>query len=1319
MATSTHEPSKPRKRRRLSPSDYTVACISPLALELAPLRAMLDGIHEDLPRHRNHNAYVLGELGQHNVVMVVLSEIGNNHSGIAALGGGVPSAGLQKADSVRLGDIVVSQPTDIAGGVIQFDRGKRLDGDLFLRTGCLAKPPAFLTAAVEVLKAKHLQEGNQIRELISDMTKRYQNMKTDYIFPGIEQDQLFESEYSHVGTETCRDCDTSRLRPREARSDPSVRIHYGTIGSSNCVIKSSVERDNLRDTYKIKCVEMEAAGLIDAFPSCLVIRDICDYSDSHKNKQWQPFAAAAAAAYAKELLLTIPSLQQQNSTHMSLRMSPESYCEPARETSGNNTFNPQSLQPPAGDAAVHQKLLGSLLFERMDSRLANIARPLSKTCQWIFKQQMFETWLAGDDVEEHHGFLWIKGKPGSGKSTVMVKVLRTLEKEKPSDVTISYFFNARASDSLEKSVLGMYRSLVYQLLQKCPRLNGLFTKAFASKLYNDVVEEWTTVELQGFLLDVVESLGGQALNILIDALDEGDEEDIRQMIAFLEECTSESVESSSPLRICLSSRHYPHISIRQGLHLIMERQDGQEEDIELYVRTKLISKRSKYIEMLRQKVCQKSCRVFLWVVLVIPILNKIYDRGGQLTEMEKCLDDIPETLDGVFATILAKTSDGIDQSILLLQWVLFASRSLSPDELYLASRLGSRSTCANEENLPSEDTDLLSDDANLPPDDTVSRYLLDCSRGLTEITKSKPPIVQFIHESVRDFLVKHKGLATIDESLADNIEGHSNEELCKACLRYFDQHLPAYENYLLDSNPQWRGQRQLLRRFQDGKTLDLLKWVQYRNTFLPQRFQIRRYTDSIHLLYILADNNMHDLLKTLLEEPVDVNITGQRYESALQAACVAGNFDSATLLLQNGAEPIIRTANYQLALKSAIKKERKAMLNLLLSFDLSKKSDVLGNMIFTALEVRNNDAFQTLLKTGADPNFQKKNGNTPLYEAAGRGDLHAVSLLIKTTAHVNATGGHYGNALQAAAACGHESVVQLLIENKAQVNAEGGAYGNALQAAAACDHESVVQLLIENKAQVNAEGGAYGNALQAAAACDRESVVRLLIKNGARVNAEGGAYGNALQAAAAYGRESTVRLLIESGASVDDALRGAIVSTQAGATELLLESEQAVKAELKRGLQDIVQSLIDHGTDVNVRHSEIDDAKMCSNKWKLTQALFSAELSRAGVSVDDICAANVLEAAIMRDKSSQMVEILLKNGANANSRGPNRLFPTVLHIAVLTNDYEASKLLISFGADVNAQGGPFGNVLGAAEALNHWRITDLLVNNGARREPPS
>jgi nucleoside phosphorylase len=88
-------------------------------------------------------------------------------------------------------------------------------------------------------------------------------------------------------------------------------IHYGCIASGNQVMKCGKTRDELAKQLDIICFEMEAAGLMDTFP-CLVIRGICDYADSHKNKDWQGYAAAAAAAYAKEFLLAMPPRQVES-----------------------------------------------------------------------------------------------------------------------------------------------------------------------------------------------------------------------------------------------------------------------------------------------------------------------------------------------------------------------------------------------------------------------------------------------------------------------------------------------------------------------------------------------------------------------------------------------------------------------------------------------------------------------------------------------------------------------------------------------------------------------------------------------------------------------------------------------------------------------------------------------------------------------------------------------------------------------------------------------------------------------------------------------
>jgi nucleoside phosphorylase len=82
-------------------------------------------------------------------------------------------------------------------------------------------------------------------------------------------------------------------------------VHRGTIASGNLVLKNANLRDSLAERYDVLCFEMEAGGALDDFP-CMVIRGISDYCDSHKNDDWQPFAATTAAAYARQLFFHMP-----------------------------------------------------------------------------------------------------------------------------------------------------------------------------------------------------------------------------------------------------------------------------------------------------------------------------------------------------------------------------------------------------------------------------------------------------------------------------------------------------------------------------------------------------------------------------------------------------------------------------------------------------------------------------------------------------------------------------------------------------------------------------------------------------------------------------------------------------------------------------------------------------------------------------------------------------------------------------------------------------------------------------------------------------
>jgi len=312
--------------RRLSHDDYTVAIICPMGVELAPVIALLDEKHKNLETSRDQNAYELGNMGQHNIVVAVMWNIGNNAAAsvitqllndfrhvrfglLVGVGGGIPDEDYDEDDEdlndIRLGDVVVSEPRGQFGGVVQFDRGNSSTGEIFVPKGHLSSPPNILAGNVEKLKAIHCLNGHRISKFLGEIFGNYAHMKETYSCPGLGADKLFDPNHLHQGKNTCKKCDATKTINRRQRISLEPRIHYGTIGSSNVVIEDSQKRNKLRDEFGLLCVEMEAAGLMEAFPS-LVIRGISAYADSHKSKRWQPYAAATAAAYAKELLLQIP-----------------------------------------------------------------------------------------------------------------------------------------------------------------------------------------------------------------------------------------------------------------------------------------------------------------------------------------------------------------------------------------------------------------------------------------------------------------------------------------------------------------------------------------------------------------------------------------------------------------------------------------------------------------------------------------------------------------------------------------------------------------------------------------------------------------------------------------------------------------------------------------------------------------------------------------------------------------------------------------------------------------------------------------------------
>jgi nucleoside phosphorylase len=306
-------------------SKYTVGWICAITTEYVAAKAFLDKEHESLEygSANDNNIYTLGEMGKHNVV---ITQLPKGEYGIAAaasiardlvrtfpniriglmvgIGGGAPSA---KHD-IRLGDVVVSAPRNGKGGLFQYDFGKTIQDQEFRTTGFLDQPPGLLRAAISHIEAEYEMEGHQLDKVINSVLEKWPRLRKKYKRPGLSSDRLYQSHIVHPSNDE-RSCETacgddeSRLIVRHDRTDEedNPAIHYGLIASANRVLKDALVRDMLSAEKDVLCFEMEAAGLMNHFP-CVIIRGICDYSDSHKNKDWQGYAAMAAAAYAKDLL---------------------------------------------------------------------------------------------------------------------------------------------------------------------------------------------------------------------------------------------------------------------------------------------------------------------------------------------------------------------------------------------------------------------------------------------------------------------------------------------------------------------------------------------------------------------------------------------------------------------------------------------------------------------------------------------------------------------------------------------------------------------------------------------------------------------------------------------------------------------------------------------------------------------------------------------------------------------------------------------------------------------------------------------------------
>jgi nucleoside phosphorylase len=334
--------SREASQQKRANEDYTVGWICAIEPEYLAAQLCLDETHPCLTRRpspNDTNTYILGKINNHNVVIACLPDGSYGTSSAAnvatnmlhsfpnvriglmvGIGGGAPTL----ENDIRLGDIVVSSPVDGKGGVFQHDFGKKIQEQDFQETGFLNRPPTILLSGVSSLKVDYRRKPKSLENAIDRiLEKEEEELREELGRPDASTDILYQSNFVHVAnskTPCVKACgiDPANLVPSrlERKRPRSPVVHYGLIASGNQLMKDALHRDILAEKWKVLCFEMEAAGLMNDFP-CLVVRGICDYSDSHKNKEWQEYAAIAAAAYTKDLLYRIPPSRVEDERRIS------------------------------------------------------------------------------------------------------------------------------------------------------------------------------------------------------------------------------------------------------------------------------------------------------------------------------------------------------------------------------------------------------------------------------------------------------------------------------------------------------------------------------------------------------------------------------------------------------------------------------------------------------------------------------------------------------------------------------------------------------------------------------------------------------------------------------------------------------------------------------------------------------------------------------------------------------------------------------------------------------------------------------------------
>jgi len=426
-------------------------------------------------------------------------------------------------------------------------------------------------------------------------------------------------------------------------------------------------------------------------------------------------------------------------------------------------------------------------------------------------------------------------------------------------------------------------------LNQIPDLLSEFTSIFKKKCENEGKPgqkwEWHPTELRDFLQNSIPHISkAYSIRIYVDALDECGEEVAKNLVAYFQRLTSKLAATETTLSICFSCRHYPVVALEDGLTICVE--DENALDIATYVHGELErgSLDKNKAQELKEKIINKASSVFQWVVLVVSTVLTLLGKGKSMKAIQERLQEIPAELDSLYQEIL-KSIDNEDrsQSLQLMQWICFARRPLSLEELRFAMVV--------DADTPYSSLSECQDSADYTEtDEEMERRVKSQSGGLAEVKEHQSQrVAQFIHQSVNDYLIR-SGLQKLDSFSASSVTGRAHFRLSRSCIRYMtmkevlcwsseaDQDLEREFPLLRYAITNWVSHAEIveMERISQRDLLDLFQWPS--NQILQSWTHIYEIMDSYScpatnttLLHIASRYGLLSVIIAVVDSEADVD----------------------------------------------------------------------------------------------------------------------------------------------------------------------------------------------------------------------------------------------------------------------------------------------------------------------------------------------------------------------------------------------------------------------------------------------------------------